>query len=49
MLRLLSNCTKIRKPPRLSRDKTHERISKKENGLIITLALGVTEKKTSCE
>ena len=49
MLGLLSNSTKIRKPPKLSRDKTHERISKKENGLIIISALDVTEKKTSCQ
>ena len=32
----------------ISRDKTYERISKKENGLIIILVLSVTEKKTSC-
>ena len=51
MLGLLSNSTKIRKPPGLfiSRDKTHERISKKEYGLIIISALDVTEKKTSCQ
>ena len=47
-LRLLSNSTKIKKPPELRRDKTYERISKKENGLIIISALDVTEKKTSC-
>ena len=50
MLGLLSNSTKIRKPPGLFvGSKTYERISKKENGLIIILVLSVTEKKTSCQ
>ena len=52
MVGLLSNSTKIRKPPGLVGGKNClncERISKKQNGLIIISVLSVSDKKTSCQ